>query len=161
MNQRIFDKGLEHQGLHTIKHHLELPFKPFTLGEVHQLTGADIRNVDTWANLLGLRQGLGVHGLDYSQTFAIFVGQKYLLEGAPPERATAVVLMLGGTPIETIEVSIASGRSFPVPNSLSKDEIPGKGMFVPCPNNTMAIRLHLGALLAEFRANIKRVFPNG
>src|SRR5882757_7238684 len=157
MAQNRFDRSLLQVSRHAMKDmseqhilvppkaQLDLPFKPFTLEEVVRITKAGARTVDTWSMMLGIRSGLGVVGLEYNQTFAIFVGQKYLDEGA-----TAVVRMLSNTPMETIEDQVAKGNTFPVPHSLSVNEIPGKGMFIHAPDSTLGKRLDLYKLLLEF-----------
>lgn len=141
---------------------LELPFKPFTLAEVHDITKVPPRLIDDWSKRIGLRHGCGVSGLDYMQAFAVFVGYKYALEGAPPERSIGVVVYLSGMQLETLEKQLAKGNVIPIPNSMSTTEIPGRGMMVPMPEgNSLAKRLNTATFLAEFKENVQRVFSNG
>src|SRR5438876_7955320 len=132
MTQRIngYDRILA-----PIEKKLELPFKPFTLDEVAQITKAISTNIDTWSRFIGMRHGLGVTGLEWCQVFAIFVGQKYLDEGASLDRATAVVRFLAEVKPPVLEAQLSKGNTFPVPRCLAD---PGcahnLGKFIPCPD---------------------------
>lgn len=137
---------------------IELPFKPFTFEEVQAVTGVAPKTLDAWTQMLSdkpvlpVKHGLGVTGLDYVGCFAVYVGHEYLKEGAPPDRATAVVRYLGGCSLEYLGANFTAGRTFPVPRALV-DSITGtaEGMLVTAPDSTLGRRLRLDRLLGEFR----------
>ncbi len=120
---------------------LVLPFKPFTFDEVQAVVRAETKVIDS-LTLNVLKPKLGddkmTIGLDWMQLFAVFVGARYLHEGAPLSRAQAVVTYLGGCLLLNLEAEIAAGRSFPA---------------------ALGRRLDLKVLLPEFRAALERVFP--
>jgi hypothetical protein len=138
-----------------------LPFKPFTLDEVTAITGVNAAVLDHWT-LTAITPRLGEDkvtvGLDYPQTFAVFVGNKWLHEGAPPAKATEVVKAMAACRPEYLEEELKAGRSFP---ALASTTGLAKNMFIEPPKTSLGKRLCLKAMLAEFKANVAKVFPQG
>lgn len=148
------------------KSHLELPFRPFTLDEVQAITGCPAAVLDQWAGLDGdkplpLQYGCGASGLNWMQTFAAFVGLKYLHEGATTRRAYALVLYVGGMAQGQMEHDITQGLSFPVPAYLFPpgERPPGGGVMVEPPHFPLGQRLNLKVLYEEFKERVAKVFP--
>jgi hypothetical protein len=145
---------------------LHLPYKPFTLAEVAQITGAS--QVDTWADLLGPSIGddLTTIGLSYMQTFGIFVGTRWLEEGAPAPRATSVAKYVAGLDFTAMEQELARGHTFPCPKSMMDRPLLDRmrpwtaGILVKPPNSRLGKTLNLSALHREFRQRLATVFPN-
>lgn len=138
-----------------------LPFKPFTFGEVSQMTGIPAKMIDQWAaGILRPYISSRTVGWDYNQTFAAFVGYKFLSEGSDVDRAASVVVYLNGIGLDVIEKNLLAGCNFP---ALYKDPLNGKpmGSLIPAPNSRLGQTLRLDKLLVEFRAGVARVFPNG
>ncbi len=146
---------------------MKLPFKPFSLDEVHTLTGVKTAVLSAWLlHLLPVKRGedhQNTVGLDYMQTFAVFVGNKYLHEGADNFRASAVVEFLAGIPLSHLEEEIEKGLCFPVPQALETQKLMGlgRGILVECPKTPLGRRLNIKPMLAEFKHNIERLYPNG
>ncbi len=130
---------------------LVLPFKPFTFDEVQAVVRAETKVIDS-LTLNVLKPKLGddkmTIGLDWMQLFAVFVGARYLHEGAPLSRAQAVVTYLGGCLLLNLEAEIAAGRSFPAPRGTTGVQ----GCMVEPPPGALGRRLDLKVLLPEFRA---------
>jgi len=73
-------------------------FRPFTAEDIKAIIAAAFGSrdgmhsttLDSWMKQLGLRDGegdqFGVVGLDFMQTFAVFVGWKYIQDGCPLQR---------------------------------------------------------------------------
>lgn len=136
---------------------LLLPFKPFTAAEVASVTGATAKIVDLWArSILPPKRGdVGEPGFDAMQAFGIFVGWKFLSEGAPHDRAASVALYVGTLPEKTLTQNLELGNDFPFVKG-------SRGTLVPHPRSTRLGKvLNLTVLLAEFKANLAREFPNG
>lgn len=145
---------------------LQLPFKPFTLQEVAKLTGASSRLIDVWADrVLPVRQGAdGTLGLEYMQAFAVFVGHRWLQEGAVPEKATPVVRFIGSITPNLLWQEIDAGTTWPVPREGNESVFKGasglvRGTFVKPPAGPLGQRLNLELLYTEFRNNLKTMFP--
>ncbi len=140
---------------------IELPFKPFTLDEVQAITECDRKVLDHWVeHNLGLIMGSGAFGLTYMQTFAVFVGWRYLKEGAPLNRATAVVEYVSAITMENMAYHFSQGDTFPVPWQM-REGIPKPGIMVKPPDNVLGRRLRLDTLYREFQYHLTRVFPEG
>ena len=138
-----------------------LPFKPFTLEEVAAVTGATAKQLDYWT-LTAVPPTLGEDGftvgLQYHQMFAVFVGVRWLREGAPLPKATAAVKAMGVVRMETLEFDLSEGRSFP---ALAETTGLKKSVMIAPPDTPLGRRLCLKKMLAEFKAQIDKVFPKG
>src|SRR5438552_15002024 len=105
---------------------LELPFKPFTLDEVCRIANVKGPVLDRLMNTSATGRGLNLvrgddgwsTGLDYMQTFAVFVANKWLEEGSGWERADDVVEYLSTMKVEFLDKELSEGRTFPVPNAM-------------------------------------------
>ena len=139
---------------------LQLPFKPFTADEVQRITKCSMRVLDLCQGVLHPRTGMGATGLDYMQTFAVFVGQRWLDQGASEERAQAVVKMVARMGHNVLLQRIRGGDTFPCTPDMGPD-IPAAGLMVRPPNSKMGRDLNLKELYLEFTFNLKQVFPGG
>lgn len=136
---------------------LILPFKPFTLDEVSAATGITTKLLDLWTrSILPLKRGEdGTLGLDAMQAFGIYVGWRFLQEGADHDKAASTALYVGTLPEKTLKDNLDMGFDFPVVRG-------GRGTLVPSslmPN--LGKRLGLSKLLGEFKGRLAEVFPNG
>jgi hypothetical protein len=143
---------------------LILPFKPFTLEEVAQITGCKPQVIDCWVGVqLPLQRGDNPNdwGLSYMQTFAVFVGWKWLQEGADAQRANCVVAFVGNISREFMLQEFGKGNSFPgmvqVPNKVIGGPPEIRGIMVK-PDRRQAImrRLDLATHFDEFLTQIDR-----
>ncbi len=152
---------------------VQLPFKPFTAGEVVAMCKCPPALYDEWAPLLGLQPpdpGIpGEPGLTYVKTFALFVGWKWRQENCPPGKDLEVARFLASFSEESLIAQLAQGNTWPATgkslpaNPLTGDkQPPGAGILVPPPDGRPLFRrLDLVALSREFRERVTRVFPNG
>lgn len=135
---------------------LILPFKPFTLDEVSAITGATSKLIDLWTRSI-LRPKLGeegTRGWDVMQAFGIFVGHKFLCEGASWDKGSSIALYVGTLTEQLLKTNLDKGCDFPVVEG-------SRGTLVPAPRNLrLGKALNLTVLLAEFKANLAKVFPN-
>ncbi len=141
---------------------LILPFKPFTLDEVKHITGVSANVLDKWTGLdddkpLHLHRSGGVVGLDYMQTFAVFVGWKYIGEGADKMRSRAAVEAVANISRELMLQEFMDGHSF---LALSCQTGLSSHMFIEPPNSRMGRALDCARLWREFENNIAKVFPD-
>ena len=135
---------------------LILPFKPFTLDELAAITGASTKMIDLWTQSI-LRPKIGevegTKGWDIMQAFGIFVGWRFMSEGASFDRASSVTLYVGTLVEKTLRQNLDAGCNFPVVKG-------SRGTLVPHPReNRLGKELNLTKLLVEFKANLERVFP--
>lgn len=149
---------------------LVLPFKPFTLDETYAVTGVRTDVLSRWLKKgaeLGLllkqgdhAAGLGhVTGIDYLQLFAIFVGWRWLEEGADWARADWVVKGTVALTPELLDEEFAKGNTFPVTTDpQGRHEPRFGGVLVPAPNSRLGKMLNYRTLLAEFKDRLDRVF---
>lgn len=141
---------------------LILPYKPFTLEEVSSITGASAKMIDEWTKTIMPIQtgedGLS-KGLTYMQTFAVFVGWKWLSEGSDSYRAATITCYIGQLSLQVFDENLAKGCNFPVIVKNRKGK--AVGTLIPAPDKVLSQRLRLDKLFAEFKANIARAFPNG
>ena len=136
----------------------ELPFRPYTAAEVRAITGVQPAVLDAWmTRVLPLRRadpGAGdVVGLDDMQTFGVYVGRRWLEENAGMARATKAMAVCAGLTLEGLTGELARGNSWPAAAS------GGPNVLTPPPKSPAGRRLNLAALLAEYRAAVKRVYP--
>ncbi len=143
----------------------DLPaFRPFTLEQVKAMTGVTTATLDAWtkedAKVLRLLSGEGAIGLNWMQTFAVFVGHKYLMEGAGMDRAKRVVKFLATLVPDTLMQNINAGLCWPVPAEMDPVNIKHvSGVFVEAPKSPLGNRLRLDRLGKEFQANVDALFP--
>lgn len=134
---------------------LVLPFKPFTQSEVAEITKAPTALIDKWYNTL-LPERVGEdkfsRGLDYMQTFALFVGHRWLFEGSGPDRAQLVVSCVASMTLQTLEGLFAEGLTFPVftPQGATIGRAPM--------HLALGRRLNLKTLYQTFRGQLEQVF---
>lgn len=139
-------------------HELQLPFKPFTRAEVEAITQAPSQLIDAWwGNVLEERiadmPGV-MPGLDYMQTFAVFVGHRWLHEGADLTRATGVVIFVGNLGKGIMLDEFRMGNTFPAPT-------PQGGILIPHGRlKSLGERCNLERLYKEFLSRIEAVFPS-
>lgn len=144
------------------KGEVELPFKPFRLDEILAITGVSFKVYDHWlsmrvadAPLLPQQTGDDADktvGLNYMQTFAVFVGFRFLHEGAPNGRAEAMVRAVQHMTVPYLERSFEKDLTFYDVNT---------GVMVRAPNKPLGQRLNLRTLYREFLHNLHKVFPEG
>ncbi len=144
---------------------LILPFRPFTIDQVYRIAGCPGKVLEQWVpSILPWRMGEDgfTMGLEYMQLFALFVGNRYLEQGAPRGRAESVVRYVADTNLDFINQEIARGNSFPVPVSMMTNASQqSNGCMVPAPDTPLGRRLNLRVLLEEFEQRLKTEFPNG
>lgn len=136
----------------------EVPFRPFTLDEVSRITGAYTGALEAWLKtILGLKLGddRSTRGLDWMQTFAVFVGKKWLDAGSDRGRAARVVAFVSGLNERGMLAEFGRGNSFPC---VTEGE---PRMLVRPPKSKLGEELNLRALYREFRHNVRRIFPKG
>lgn len=141
---------------------IQLPFKPFRLDEILAITGVSFKVYDHWLNMrVGdaplLPQQTGddadaTVGLNYMQTFAVFVGNRYLHEGVPKGRAEAMVRAVQHMTVQYLEYNFERELTFYDINT---------GVMVKAPNKPLGQRLNLRTLYREFLHNLHKVFPEG
>lgn len=144
---------------------LELPYKPFSADDVFAVTGVTKFHLDKWIiERLPLTTGCGVTGLDLMQTFAVFVGAKWIHEGADEDRAASVVEYVGTLSEQAMRLSFEQGRSFPVPRQqlgpVPRRAALKKGMLIACPDSGLGKRLDMRPMWDEFLSRLERAFPN-
>lgn len=138
---------------------LQLPFKPFTLKEVSDITGVPSSTVEQLVEKgLRLHQGSGAVGLEFMQTFAVYCYWRYLEEGAPVDRAAPVLNYVLCLNTEHLEQEFNKGNTFPAVSVLAPGEIPGKGLLVRAPNSRLGQMLNLQQLMAEFQDRLECYF---
>ena len=131
---------------------IELPFKPFNLSEVSLITRCPTKALEVWAETrLNMVHGSGAVGLEWMPTFAVYVGARYLEEGAPGDTAGQVVGFVARYTLETLEKELARGYNFACPEMSTLVEAPL--------NLPLGRRLRLDKLLAEFKARLKELYP--
>jgi len=138
-----------------VKNELVLPFKPFTLSEVMRIAKCDSSVLD---GFIEEHESMKVKtgddgwstGLDYMQTFAVFVGQRYLDEGAEWDRASPVVGYLSMLKLETLQAEMRAGRAFPVPKALGLD----LNCIVKVPDTPLGRKLDLRKLITEYDGRV-------
>lgn len=136
----------------------ELPFRPFTMDEVSLITGAYTSALEGWLKtILGIKLGddRATRGLDWMQTFAVFVGKKWLDAGSDRGRAARAVAFTAGLNERGMAAEFAKGNTFPC-----VDEGEPK-LLVRAPASKLGQDLNLRSLYREFRHNVRRVFPKG
>lgn len=149
----------------TMGEALTLPYKPFTADEVFSITGVDQPHLDKWIIArLPLSVGCGVTGLSMMQTFAVFVGSKWIGEGADEDRAAAVVEYVGTLSEQAMRLSFETRRSYPVPRQ-QLGPVPRRvamkhGMLIACPDTNLGRRLCMRPMWDEFLSRLERAFPN-
>lgn len=134
------------------------PFRPYTAAEVCAITGVAPAVLDAWmTRVLPLRRaepGAGdVVGLDDMQTFGVYVGRRWLDEGAGLARATKAMAVASGLTLEGLTVELAKGNSWPAAAS------GGPNLLVVPPKTVAGRRLNFSALMSEYRAAVRKVFP--
>lgn len=156
--------------IQVVTQQLKLPFKPFTLDETYAVTGVRTDVLTRWLKKgeeLGLllkngdpTAGLGhVTGIDYLQLFAIFVGWRWLEEGADWARADWVVKGTVALTPELLDEEFARGNTFPVTtDEQGRHEPRFGGVLVKAPNSRLGKALNYRTLLAQFKDRLDRVF---
>lgn len=140
------------------KQQLELPFKPFTVDEVCQLTGVKPTLLDVWMrSILKPQMGSMTIGLEYMQTFTVFVAKKFLDEGADGDKVDGVMRALLTVSVENMAQSFRKGDTFPVPHRNRMGHV--CCVMVPAPKTRLGGVLRLDKLHAEFRHNLAKLFP--
>jgi hypothetical protein len=144
---------------------LILPFEPFTPEEVARVTRCPTKLLDElMENVLPIRRGETTFtlGLDYMGLLAVHALCRYLEEGAPLDRATAVMLFVAGMPEKNLDRNLAAGLTFPVPKE-SIPDTPGwvRGVMVSPPKTRLGNALNLKTLKGELDARLASVFPKG
>jgi hypothetical protein len=133
-------------------------FKPFTLEEVTRVTGCDVKFLDKVTNtvdgFLKLQQGQGVYGLDFLQTFEVFVAWRYIEQGGGMPRALWAMRVVAALSLQGLDREHAKDRTFIVGQEL------GRAMLVQAPRNKIGRALCTKRLMREFRARLERVFPS-
>ena len=139
---------------------IALPFKPFTADEVKAITGAPNDLIDHWGNVIGLKRGeVGFEqGFEWMGCFAVFVGWRWVQEGAGLERATPVVKCIANMAEGNLRWGIREGKDFPAPGTAGPTGTIG---YLVAPTTKLMRKLRLKDMLAEFESNVKRVFPKG
>ncbi len=147
---------------------IELPFKPFTLDEVRQMTGVTGKLLDAWIKDGKVKQQFGevgtLPGLDWMQTFAVFVAGRYLHENAGLERAEGVLDLLQYMERDALLGNVEAGHVVCVPACMIKalGRKMGRGTILTMEETGNKFgRLRLDALLVEFESNIRKLYPQG
>lgn len=137
----------------------EPPFKPFTPAEVCAITGIDTKVLDAWMrHVLPVQRGEedpSVEGLDWMQTFGVYVGKRWLEEGSGLERASMAMGFCAGTHLGHLQAEFRDGNTWP-PHVRGMPKL-----MVKAPGNKAGATLNLKTLYSEFLARIRTVFPNG
>lgn len=132
-------------------------FKPFTLDEVLAITGCNSKLLDQLTHpvdgFLKVQQGCGSYGLDFLQTFEVYVAWRYLEEGSGMDRARWAMKVVASLCLEGLERHHARGLTFIVGSEV------GRVMLVQAPQNRLGRTLCTKRLLQEFRARLDKVFP--
>lgn len=136
---------------------LTLPFKPFTRQEVESITQASGAVIDMWWGSV-LEERVGdvagfLPGLDYMQVFALFVGNRWLHEGADVGRATGVVIFVANLGKGVMESEFRAGNTFPTPTRFGGILVPHGRM------GSIGERCNLQRLYLEFLSRVEAVFP--
>lgn len=132
---------------------LELPFKPFTADEVIKITGVSFSVLDHWMkNFFTLHRGCGATGLEYMQTFAVFVGWRWHEEGAGADRVGKVIQYVCTLTPETMAKEFERGATFPVLGLTHP-------ILVKAPSGSIGQRLNLEVLFREFKHRLAVEFP--
>lgn len=133
-------------------------FKPFTLDEVRAITGCDSKLLDKLTSpvdgFLKIQQGCGSYGLDFLQTFEVYVAWRYMEEGSGMDRALWAMKVVAALSLQGLERSHAKGLTFIVGSEI------GRVMMVKAPNNRLGRTLSTRRLLQEFRARLDVIFPS-
>lgn len=133
-------------------------FKPFSLDEVKQVTGCDTRLLDKLTSpvdgFLKVQQGCGTYGLDFLQTFEVYVAWRYLEEGGGMDRSLWAMKVIASLCLEGLEREYSKGNTFIVGSDV------GGAVLVQAPRNRLGKTLCTRRLLEEFRARLDRVFPD-
>ncbi len=135
---------------------LQLPFKPFTRQEVEAITQAPAQVIDVlWGKVLPERTGdVGfMPGMDWMETFAIFVASKWLHEGSGIGRAIGAAMFVGNFGHDEMVTEFKEGRTFPTAT-------PQGGILVKAPDSAIGNRLNLEVLYMEFKDRLEQVFPS-
>lgn len=147
---------------------IELPFKPFTLDEVRQMTGVSGKLLDAWVRDGKVRPQLGecgtLPGLDWMQTFALFVAGRYLHENAGLERAEGVLALLQHMERDAMLLNVRDGHVVCVPACMVKSlhGKVGRGTLLTMAETQHKFgRLRLDLLLEEFELNVRKLYPEG
>lgn len=132
-------------------------FKPFTLDEVQQVTGCDVKLLEKLTKpmdgTLQLQQGCGVWGLDWLQTFEVFVAWRYIEEGGGMERALWAIHTIAALSLQGLQANHAKGLTFIVPEGA------GRHMMVKPPGGRLGKALCTKKLMGEFEARLDKAFP--
>jgi hypothetical protein len=141
-------------------------FRPFTAQEVQAITKCPPSVVDLWMKALGPKHGEGdqhdIVGLDFMQTFGIFVGWRFIEEGSGYKRAWIYCKFLAGCSEELVRYESSAGRSWPVPPEMDPEYPRGEfpnGTFVRPPKSRLGNTLNLTVLSRQYGAALDRVFP--
>lgn len=139
------------------------PFRPFTPDEVQRITGTSARFIDQllqYTLQLVTGDDMQTLGLNYMQTFAVFVADRWLAEGAPEEWARETckaVAMLG---VEEMLAEFRAWRTFPALASRAFNDPRRRGIImVRDPEGRLGRELNLRRLYEEFLERLGRVFP--
>lgn len=137
-------------------------FKPFSMDEVQRITGCDSKFID-WltrptdpsctSGVLEVQQGCGVYGLDWLQTFEVFVAWRYVQEGGGNERALWTLQTIAHLSTEGLEKAHEQGRTFIVPEGM------GRYMLVTPPSGRLGKALCTRRMMREFQAKLDSLFP--
>lgn len=137
---------------------LTLPFKPFTRSEVESITQVSGAVIDAWWGTI-LPEKVGdlpgyLPGLDYMQVFALFVGNRWLHEGADMPKATGVVIFVGNLGKGVMESEFKAGNTFPTPTRYGGILVPHKRL------GSLGERCNLERIYNEFLSRLEAVFPS-
>lgn len=152
---------LDFGGVEPGDNEIRLPFKPFTTDEIMAITGVNFAVLDHWLNmqvgsegcLLPMQVGEDANqsrGLSWFQTFAVFVGNRFIHEGAPRGRAEQMVRAVQRMTVDYLVYNFDRGDTFYVPQA---------GQMVKQPKGALGARLNLQTLYNEFLERVKKVFP--
>src|SRR6516225_3804774 len=135
---------------------LAVPFRPFTVDDVHKFTGCDLKLVAFWYENLPIayKSEAGFKdGMDYMGAFGVFCGWRWWEEAAGAERSSMVVNFLAHVKQEELEKHLEHGLAFP---AFMPDEKGVKlGMFVEVPDRPLGRKLDLRMLYGEFKKRLK------
>jgi len=109
----------------------------FSAGEVCEVTGLHLNNIDRWSTawLQGKaagHRGSGTHRrYTLIECLALYAGARWRAEGADPGRVAGVVYFVSRLHREQLEAAFEEGRTFPVPEvMLGNVSLPGGGMLL-------------------------------